>query len=411
MIAKALTNDAYELAAPMIVFEKPSPAELIARAENLLPALRERSKECDNGGRLPDATVRDFEEAGFYKVLQPAKYGGYEYSPKVLFDIVTRLAAACPSSAWCLSVVCVHAWEVGIMGQHVAHDIWGEDSRVRMSSSYSPVGIAAQVDGGYVVNGRWSFSSGCDHCTWALVGALLPDIETGQPQHSVMLIPPGSYRIDPDSWHVLGMRGSGSKDLIVTDAFVPDYRTHFMGDSFQIERLISGQITADTYKYPFRTVFSYCLSSVAIGAADGALKHFAETKKARYAAAGEAERRRYPLNDQRFAEASALIDGAHLRMDRDFAEMTDFVNGTQPIPIEKRASYIWNSAYNAKVMVEAISLLFTASGARAIDESDPMQRYLRDALVLRNHILLNADQKAGDFGWISLGGDPEQINV
>jgi 3-hydroxy-9,10-secoandrosta-1,3,5(10)-triene-9,17-dione monooxygenase len=391
----------------MQTLERPSIEELQLRAEAMLPALRERSAECDALGRLPDETARDFEDAGFFRILQPASHGGFEYAPKVLWDIVVRLASACPSSAWTLSVVDVHTWEVGLMSRRLADDIWGADPTVRISSSYEPVAKAISVDGGYRVSGRWRFSSGCDLCTWVVVGAMAEDPLTGQLRHTAMFVEPGAYRIVPDSWNVLGMRGSGSKDFVVEDAFVPAYRTHPMGDRYALDGVASGRIQSDAYKYPLRATMSYCLSCVAIGIADGALADFTATWRSRIAAKGDEELRRNFRNKQRYAEAFALIDAARLRFDRDWAEMAAFVARGEEIPSLRRASYTWNSAYNTGSLAEAVTILFRGAGARAIHDGDPMQRALRDIFVLPNHTLIREDQRADDLGAIAFGSSIE----
>ena len=388
----------------MRLLERPSVEELYRRAEALLPALRERAAECTALGRLPEATERDFEAAGFFRILQPASHGGFEYSPKVVWDIVARLASACPSSAWSLSVVCVHNWEVGLMLPRVADDIWGNDPTVRISSSYEPVAKAIAVDGGYRISGRWRFSSGCDLATWVVAGAMVENPVTGELQHHAMFVEPGAYRIVPDSWNVLGMRGTGSKDFIIENAFVPEYRVHPMSDQYVLDGIASGRIRSDAYKYAFRATVSYCLSSVAIGIAEGALEDFRSSWASRIAGKGDAELRRDSRVKQRYAEAFASIDAARLRFDRDWAEMDAYIERGETIPLIRRATYVWNSSYNANSLAEAVATLFRGSGARAIRDGDSMQGFLRDIFVLPNHTLLKEDQRGDDLGLIAFGG-------
>jgi 3-hydroxy-9,10-secoandrosta-1,3,5(10)-triene-9,17-dione monooxygenase len=387
----------------MQLLERPSVEELHRRADALWPALRERAAECTALGRLPDSTAADFERAGFFRILQPAAYGGYEYSPKVAWDIVARLASACPSSAWVLSVVNVHNWEVGLMSPQLAEDIWGEDSTVRIASSYEPVTKAVAVDGGYRISGRWHFSSGCDLATWAVVGAMIEDPVTGELQHNAMFVAPGDYHIVPDTWNVLGLRGTGSKDFIIEDAFVPAYRAHPMGDQYILDGIASGRITSSAYKYAFRATVSNCLSSVAIGIADGALEDFRSTWSARIAAKGDEELRRNSRIKQRYAQAVALIDAAHLRFDRDWAEMDAYIERGETIPLKRRAAYVWNSSHNANSLAEAVTILFRGSGARAIRDGDVMQGFLRDIFVIPNHTLLKEDQRGDDLGAVAFG--------
>lgn len=394
------------------VAARPSHAELVERAERMVPILRARADACDAARAIPPETVAMFEEAGFYKILQPAKYGGYAHSPKVMFDIGRILAHGCPSSAWCLTVVSIHTWEIGILGPAVGDELWGKDPAVRASSSYAPSGTATPVEGGYRVNGRWRFSSGCDHCTWFVMGALVPDPNNpAGVSQTAMFVAPGGYDIVPDSWHVLGLRGTGSKDVIVKDAFVPRHRTHVMRDAFQIERMNAGAIDAASYRYPFRATLSYCLACISIGIAEAALEEFIGASKGRIVAGTGGEAWKNPYVQRRLADACALVDAARLRMDRDFVEMEPYAERGEPIPAEKRMSYVWNGAYSALSMTEAVDLIFRASGARAVDDGNRLQRCFRDVNVIPNHTLLNADQRAADFAWIRFGGDPSAVNL
>ncbi|MWO52738.1 hydroxylase, partial [Escherichia coli] len=114
-------------------------------------------------------------------------------------------------------------------------EIWGEDPDMWMASPYAPMGVAKPVEGGYILNGRWSFSSGTDHCGWIMIGAAVGDKDGNRlmpPQNLHVLLPRSDYDIDPDSWNVVGLRGTGSKDLIVKDAFIPTYRTLAAGKVF-----------------------------------------------------------------------------------------------------------------------------------------------------------------------------------
>src|SRR5271166_1188092 len=204
----------------------PTEAELLERARKLVPVLRERAARTEENRALLPETLKDFVEAGFYRILQPAKYGGFEMSPLTLFKVVMELAKGCPSSAWCLCLVTIHNWEVALLDPTAAQDLWGKDPDVRASSSYAPFGKIARVDGGYRVSGRWSWSSSADHCSWVILGGIVPRPEGagGPPDVRAFLVPRPDYEV-VDVWHVLGLKGTGSNDIIVKDPFVPEHRT------------------------------------------------------------------------------------------------------------------------------------------------------------------------------------------
>ena len=147
------------------------PAEIIARAHAMIPILRERETDAIRNRQVSDETIADFQDAGFFKILQPKRYGGYEMSPAVYCEVAKTLAEGCMGSAWVYGVIAVHNWQLALFDPQAAEDVWGSDSKVLISSSYMPTGKATKVDGGYRFSGRWAFSSGSQHCSWVILGA------------------------------------------------------------------------------------------------------------------------------------------------------------------------------------------------------------------------------------------------
>jgi 3-hydroxy-9,10-secoandrosta-1,3,5(10)-triene-9,17-dione monooxygenase len=170
--------------------------ELIERARAMAPALRGRAAEGDSLRRLPDATIQDMKDAGFFRMLQPSRWGGHEVDPRTFFEVQWTLAAACPSTAWVLGVVGVHAWQLALFPLEAQQEVWGDDSSTLISSSYAPTGKVEIVEGGYRVSGRWSFSSGSDHCKWAFLGGFVPTAPGERPDMRTFLLPRRNYRIE-----------------------------------------------------------------------------------------------------------------------------------------------------------------------------------------------------------------------
>src|SRR5688572_10535982 len=206
--------------------------ELVGRARALIPTLRERAHRADELRRIPEETIADFEQAGFFRMLQPVRWGGFEVDPKTFFEVQRTVARGCASSAWVLGVVGVHAWQLALFEEQAQKDVWGDDSRTLISSSYAPTGTIERADGGFRVSGRWSFSSGCDHADWVFLGGFAPSPADRPPDMRTYLLPKSDYRID-DNWHVAGLKGTGSKDIVVDGAFVPEHRTHKLIDGFR----------------------------------------------------------------------------------------------------------------------------------------------------------------------------------
>src|SRR5262245_33102039 len=258
-------------------------SDLVERARALVPALLERVPEADRLRRIPDATIADFREAGFFRMLQPARWGGLEVEPRTFFDVQMTVAAACPSSAWVLGVVGVHSWQLALFPREAQEEVWGKDPESLISSSYAPTGKVTRVEGGFRISGRWSFSSGCDHCAWVFLGGFVPVAAGEKPDMRTFLLPRADYRIE-DNWHVAGLKGTGSKDIVVDDVFVPEHRTHRLIDGYFLRSPGNEVNTAPLYKLPFGQVFVRSVSTSAIGIAQGALAAYLEVAAKRVGA-------------------------------------------------------------------------------------------------------------------------------
>ena len=183
----------------------PSEKDLVPNARALKAALTARIPQADELRRVPDETIADFRQAGFFRMLQPARWGGLEVDPQTFFDVQMTVASACPSSAWVLGVVAVHSWQLALFPLAAQEEVWGTDSSTLISSSYAPTGKVTRADGGYRISGRWSFSSGCDHCQWIFLGGFVPpEVEGKPPEMRTFLLPRSDYRID-DNWQVVGL--------------------------------------------------------------------------------------------------------------------------------------------------------------------------------------------------------------
>jgi len=369
----------------------------------MVPTLAERAARCEELRRVPEETVEEFVDAGFYRILQPAKYGGYELPPPVLFDVAAELAHGCPSSAWCLALVALHNWEVGLLDPRVAEDLWGENSQARFSSSYAAMGNVEQVDGGYRLTGRWAFSSGCDHCSWVMVGAA-GATRNGAPDPISLLVPRSDYEI-VDTWHVAGLKGTGSKDIAIDGAFVPGYRVHHLADSFSLSDTGRETFTARCYQYPFGLVFGACLTGVTMGIAEAAHDHCAKTLKKRRGAFDGQPLSDDPLNRRRLSEAYAQLTANRSHFDQIFPRLDLHLDRGEEIPLELRAELHWNIQNVAQSNADLVARYFKMAGGGGIRLDNPMQRYWRDIHAASNHAFLNSDKGGTNFGGVQLGAD------
>lgn len=376
--------------------------DFAARARALVPALTARIGETEALRRLPDATIADFQDAGFFRMLQPARYGGHEVEPRTFFEVQMTVAAACASSAWVLGVVGVHNWQLALFPAAAQEEVWGKDSAALISSSYAPTGKVIRTEGGFRVSGRWSFSSGCDHCQWVFLGGFAPP--TGpddKPDMRTFLLPRKDYRID-DNWHVAGLKGTGSKDIVVEDAFVPEHRTHRIIDGY-FRKSPGNEINpAPLYRLPFGQVFVRSVSTSAIGIARAALDTYAEIA-AKRVAAGDGSKVAEDASTQAVcARAGAEIEDVREILFRNFDEMMTLVRAGADLPVERRARFRYESSHAVERCVRVVDDLFTSSGGRAIFTSSPMLRFFLDVHAARAHYANNPEKPARNYGGLQL---------
>src|SRR5246127_4118537 len=298
-----------------------TPEAYLERVRALLPVLRERTARAEQLRRLPDETFADFQEAGLFRALQPKRYGGYELDPATFYEAIIEVGTVCGSSAWILGVIGVHNWHLAIFPPQAQEDVWSEDTSIQLSTSLAPTGTVQRMDGGFRLSGRWSFSSGCDFCQWAVLGGLVPSAEGGQPPDArVFLVPRRDYRIE-DNWQVMGLCATGSKDIVVDGAFVPEYRTHSYKDAFHLKHPGAAINDAPLYRLPFGLVFANGITAPAIGAALGALQAFRDQSVKRVNVRDQPRVVEAPFVQYRLAEAAAEIGASSDRLLGNFAEM------------------------------------------------------------------------------------------
>ncbi len=376
--------------------------ELIAKARAMGPALRQRAARCKAERRVPDETVSDFHQAGFFKILQPEQWGGYAMDPQVFYAVGVEIARACPSSAWILGVIAVHNWQLAVFDDRAAQDVWADDPSVLISSSYAPVGKVKVVEGGFRLSGRWSFSSGCEHCQWAFLGAVVPTPEApfDMANYRTFLVPISDYQI-VDNWDVVGLQGTGSHDIVVDDVFVPEYRTHKSMDGFLCDNPGNAVNDAPLYRMPFMQVFVRAVCTATLGACEGALESFIEVAKTRQV--GPSKMKDDPFARQLAAEVKASIEEMKLTMIRNFDAMMDKCRAGEPIPVEDRVRYRYDSAVVADRCLALSSRMLKAAGSGGIRQGSDLLAYHLDILCSQAHVANHSIPFANNLGGILFG--------
>jgi 3-hydroxy-9,10-secoandrosta-1,3,5(10)-triene-9,17-dione monooxygenase len=376
--------------------------QLLESARAMGPALRMRAAQCKAERRVPDETIADFHQAGFFKVLQPERWGGYGMDPQVFYAVGVEVARHCPSSAWVLGVVAVHNWQLAVFDDQAAQDVWANDPAVLISSSYAPVGKVKVADGGFRLSGRWSFSSGCQHCKWAFLGAVVPtpDAPFDMANYRTFLVPVSDYEI-VDNWDVVGLQGTGSHDIVVDDVFVPEHRTHKSMDGFLCNNPGNAANDAPLYRMPFMQVFVRAVCTATLGACEGALEAFVEVAKTRQV--GPNKMKNDPFARQLAAEAKASVEEMKLTMIRNFDAMMACCRAGEPIPIEDRVRYRYDSAVVADRCLALSGRMLKAAGSGGVRQGSELLAYHLDILCSQAHVANHSIPFANNLGGILFG--------
>ncbi|MGH2341835.1 acyl-CoA dehydrogenase family protein [Segnochrobactraceae bacterium EtOH-i3] len=378
----------------------PTEAEIVARAEAMIPWLRDKADAVEKARMVPEDTIAAFKEAGFFRILQPKRWGGYEMSPNVLNKVLMQLARGCPSSAWNVMVLGVHPFEVGLLEPVCGDELWGEDNSKLVSSSYAPFGTVKAAEGGYVLNGEWLTSSGCDHAEGgAFLGGRL--MENGEMVFRSFWVQRSDFEI-VDDWYVVGLAGTGSKKLLVKDVFVPAYRSHVIAAYGEETH---GKV-ANLYKMPFFYVFYAAVSSVIVGMAQGMVDLYVDHMKPRQnlnQAVGAAVND--PFIKNRLGEAVAKITGSAARILMNTDEAYSYAARGELVPTDVRVRHFATNQFTGGECFEAAHMIFKKTSTRGVWLNNPMQRQLRDILVGANHITQNQDN-IGDLLGGQLLGNP-----
>ncbi len=375
---------------------------VIAGLRDLLPVLRERAQEAEDARRVPEESIKALQETGFFKLLQPKRYGGFETDPVSFYTAVKEIASACGSTGWVASILGVHPWHLALFDGKAQEEVWSEDVDVRISSSYAPMGKAEVVEGGYRVTGRWSFSSGCDHCTWVLLGG--PAFADGKPvDFCTYLLPISDYSI-VDVWDTIGLRGTGSNDIVVEDVFVPQHRALSFIATSKCKTPGQEVNPGPLYRLPYGSVHPSTITAPIIGMAQGAYDAHVEHQRKRVRAAYMGEQSKEdPFAKVRIAEAASEIDAAWLQLTHNIEELYQLAIKGEKLPTSTRLRVRRDQVRGTERAITAIDRLFENSGGRAIQRGTPIQRFWRDAHAGRVHAANDAERAYLMFGTGAFG--------
>lgn len=317
--------------------------------------------------------------------------------------MVRAISAACGSTGWVASVVGVHPWHLALFDDRAQADVWGEDQTTLISSAYAPVGRLTAVDGGYELSGQWGFSSGCDHASWALLGAMVVGMDGRPVDFMTVLVPRTDYEIR-DVWDVVGMRGTASNEIVVEKAFVPEHRLKRNYETAQLRGPGQAVNPGPLYKLPFGSIFTSTVAAPCVGIVAGCYEGYLDVMR---------ERVRLSLGGGRFSEdqfaqvavarASSEIDAAILQMDRNIREMYELAVAGQELPLSMRLRARRDQVRATERSVEAIDMLFKTAGGNSLSRGNPIERAWRDVHAGSVHVANEPERALALYGRAAFG--------
>jgi alkylation response protein AidB-like acyl-CoA dehydrogenase len=385
---------------------KPSAAELLQRAGEVGAIARTKALETEQQRHVASDLVGMMRDAKLFRVLQPERFGGFEYGYDVFVELVAAVAAGDGSTGWVYSLGAVHPWLIACFPEAAQQEVWSQNEDAIAAVSYAPVGKALPEKDGYRLSGRFSFASGVDNADWGILGGMLP-LKDG-PKPGFFLIPRSQFSIH-DDWFTMGLAGTGSKTIVVEDQFIPAYR------AVAFSELLSGNgpgtATNPLYRQPMLAVVPYCLVAPALGMARGALDTFKEQVAGRNTrgavAGGNNKMTEFTTIQMRVAEATASIDAAELMIHRDVRETMAVVEAGNPANVGLRMRNRLTHSFSTKLLMQAVDAVFLAAGGSALGLQHPVQRFWRDIHAASSHISLNWDSVSAMYGQHVFGLEPK----
>ena len=387
--------------APVQVKTQPSSWRLVEEVAARSGLVAERAAAGRARRQVCDDVVRALEDSGFMRAVLPERWGGLEVTPQEFFAAHLKIAEQDMSTAWIAGIIAVHAYQLALMAEEAQADVYSSGPNTLISSSYNPVGGRAEaVEGGFRLSGRWGWSSGSAHCTWVLLGAIVPG-----DGYRTFLVPRSDYAIE-DTWFVYGLQATGSNDILIdAPVFVPEHRTHRQMDGFNCVHSQENPL----YGIPWAQMFIRVVSNPAIGAARHAVDAFVANAAA--SSTDPTKLQGDPDITRRVAEAINEIDEVETIMYRNFDRMVERVTAGQAIPMADRVRYRYQASLVIDRMGAVVDRLFEVAGGRSVFDGAAIQDIWRDIHIARAHVANNPVPFARNLGSMALGAENSDVFV
>ena len=380
--------------------------EAMRRARQMVPILRERAARSEDARVLIRENEQLLHESGLLRFHQPRSFGGMELDFVAVVDIPAELARGCPSTAWNVGNLGCHHWILGYYDPATQHEVWDANPDALIASSIAlAAGRGRKADGGFVINGRWPFSSAVDNSDWNMLAVSIYGDDDKTPiDWRLCLVPKSDYEII-DTWYAMGMAATGSRDVAVSELFVPERRALPLlrcrgGSEHPGAALNPGAL----YRIPIVAASSHPLAPAALGAAEGAYELFIERMAARAGTYTGARVADFQAVQIKVARASCLIDSARDLLRQSAIAFQAAAQRNEAPDLETKLRFRAHSAFAVNQSREAVETLWSCYGAQGLYVRDPLQRHLRDVLAINQHFSFNFDIAGGAYGLLALGG-------
>jgi 3-hydroxy-9,10-secoandrosta-1,3,5(10)-triene-9,17-dione monooxygenase len=373
--------------------------QIMRRVAEISPPLAENAGACDAARQLVPQSMRLMVDAGVFKILQPQRVGGYELPMRTAAEAVSALSEACSSSGWVLMVMGAHHWVVGCLPERAQDDVFGGGRDGLVAGTLSWQGTANTVAGGYRVNGRWQFCSGVDYSQWVMLGCADPKTR-GPGVH--LVVPRNEIEID-DTWHVMGLQGTGSKDVVAHDIFVPAHRAIETRALFMGASPDASKHTSNLYHLSAEAMLATSGLSALVGQAKTALRRFIERTRERKVILTGARKADHGPTQVRLAEAAGEIDCADLMLHNSLDQFDRLMASGENCSNELRVRARWNAAYGVELCRRAVARMFAGSGAHAVYAPSELQVSFRNIQVGAQHASMDFDSSAEMYARLRLG--------
>lgn len=389
-----------------------SPEDLIQRAIDLRPMIADKAAQTEQDRHVSPDIIGEMREQDFFRILQPKRFGGFEYDSATAIRCVLEWSSADASTGWVGGLGIVHQWLAAQFPIEVQDDIWGDDPGTILCGSYAPSGECVAVDGGYRVTGEYHFASGVDVMDWAILGVFFPPEDgSDRPVPGFALVPKADYTVD-DNWHVMGLEGSGSKTVVCRKVFVPAYRRVTFAE------LVSGNspgyqaLQSNLYRYAFLSLVAYAISTPALGCLNGSLQAFTDSIQGRETRGavvlGGSKIKDFQAVQMRVGRAAACLKAARAMLfDQLEQSRSKVIDRGEVLDVNDRLDNRLTQAKLVELSVEGMEQLFGAVGGNGIFASQHVQRAWRDAHAIAHHISFNWDALTAMYGQNQLGLPPQ----